>query len=181
MQPHRKEQTVTARIARISRRSRWLGIGVALGALACAPHVRVETTAQPGVDFASFDTYAIVPPPDARTAVRDVLEREAREELDRRGYREVAIGESDLLVVLQAKAQPAERRIFAESPGGCCETQRYVEGTLVVEIFDARTSRNVWRGVGEVDVQSVSDRDLESAADHALKAILDELPTHASD
>lgn len=157
----------------------WLSLCLALATLAapaCAPRVRVTTHVVPGTDFSTYRTFAVVPPPDSSEAVRGVLERQIALQLDGHGYLAAPKGSSDLLVVVQEKALPAQRQIFAESPGGCCQIQNYVANTLVLEVFDARRGVGIWRGTGEVDLQSVSEQDLESTARRTVAAILAEFP-----
>jgi len=151
-------------------------------ALACASGtgVRVETTTTPGTDFSKYRSFALVPPSDARPVVRDRLESEVRDALDGRGLRAAERGQSDVLVVMQTKDLPREREVLATPPAGCCVVQRYVEGTLVIEIFDARSSQMIWHGEGEVDLLKVSDRRLEKAASEAAQAVLAELPSDLS-
>lgn len=155
----------------------WISVA-ALAALACGPRIQVTTLLEPGADFSRYHTYALVPPPEARDSVREILESEVAEELEAHGYRRAAIGGSDLLVVIQGRTQTRERRVFAESPGGCCAVDEYLAGTLVIQIFDAGSSQRLWRGVGEVDIRSEDEKDVRHAASDAAAAILAKLPHH---
>ena len=153
-----------------------LAIGLALALAACAPRVKVTTTLQPGADLTAFATYALVPPPEVRDDVRERVEGAITEQLDARGYRLAPLGESDLLVLIQGRTQTSTRQVFAESPGGCCRVESYTAGTLLIEFFDGRSGKPLWRGVGEVDLHNDTDRSLNQAASTAVTAILREFP-----
>jgi len=143
---------------------------------ACATGVDVTTTATPGVDLAAYDTYALVPPTEARGAVREHLVAEVAGHLDARGYRRAPLGQGELIVILQTSERTAERRVFADTPAGCCVTERYVTGTLAIEIFDARSQEGIWRGVAEVDLEDSSEEEIRALATRAASAILEQLP-----
>lgn len=157
---------------------KWIGLSLALVALACAPSVQVSVA--PGSDFSTFDTYAVVPSPEATELVQRTVEAKVRAALDRRGYRSAPVGENDLLVLVQGRAVPGRRQVFAETPGGCCETQEYIEGTMVVELFDTASGQRVWRGVAQIDIDAPTEKAVESAVTRAVDAILDELPARSA-
>ena len=159
---------------------RSLALGLAALALACAPRVRVTTSALPGADVASFESYALVPPAEARSAVRATLEAEVARELDARGYRAAPLGTSELRVVVQTRARTAQRAVFGESPGGCCVVRDYVEGTLEIDVFAAQGGTRIWRGVGQVDLDSTADRELGDTAARAARAVLADLPRRSA-
>jgi hypothetical protein len=150
----------------------WLWL--VLGAIGCATRVDVTTTVEPGTDFSRFESYALVPPSEAGKGIRERLEVEIAQEFEKRGYRAAPRDDTDLLVVFQGSTRAAERRTFAESPGGCCVIEDYVAGTLMIDVFDARSGERIWRGVGEVDLPN--EKHLEAAASSAAAAILAEFP-----
>lgn len=152
---------------------------IVLGAIGCATRVDVTTTAAPDVDFSRYDTYALVPPPEARDAIRERLEVEIADEIEERGYRAASLEDADLLVVFRGSGHRSERTIWAESPGGCCQIQNYIAGTLRIDIFDARGSQRVWSGVGRVDLSiKTTEKELEEAASDAAEAVLAKFPGH---
>ena len=159
-----------------------IAVTVALtGAMACGTPVRVTTKMTPDVNLSQYSTYAIVPPPEANNAVREVLEREVADEFNRHGYREVPLGKSELLVVIQAKTHTSQRHVFADSPGGgCCVLQDYVSGTLQIELFDPSSGNRLWRGVGQIDLHSAREKDVDAATSRAAEAVLKKFPNQSA-
>ena len=164
-----------------ARSSAWQQPALVVGLLWCVggcAGIPVDTWMEPGIELSEFDTFHIVPPPEGIPRVRDRIAIEIAEELEARGYRPAPIDTADMLVVFRGSA---ERRTRTRSRGDpdawhARVTERYVAGTLVVDIFDKRgDNRNrVWHGVAEVELASSDE--LEQDAERAVRAILAELP-----
>lgn len=161
---------------------------LALGACAQTP---VRTDHDPGADFASMQSFAWVTPAEAR--VEDPLldsgllarkiQHAAVTELTTRGYREAGSGEADFLVTYHTATRERIRDLypthsfhwqygrgfrpyrgfgvgFHHSP-----VQSIREGTLIIDVIDARSGELVWRGwsSGEVHPRRFTDEAVATA------------------
>jgi hypothetical protein len=155
----------------------WLALSLACASVACAPSVQV--TVAPGTDFSAYGTYAVVPSPESTAFVQRVIEEKVSAELDRRGYRAAPVGRNDLLVLARGRAVPTSRQVFAETPGGCCEIEEYIAGTLVIEIFETARGVRIFRGAVETEIDSRSEQEVGDAIRRSVRAILAEMPSGA--
>ena len=157
-----------------------LALAVVLVAQGCLS-VNVEVEAEPGADFTSFRKFAHAPrdpaepSPGQSRRVRSVVREQIEKELVAQGFELVPLERADKVVAFRARGVNRARWKHAGDPdANFYRVQNYVEGTLVIDIFDVGRSKPVWHGVGTVDI--FSDRDTEEAARRAVKAILAEFP-----
>lgn len=152
----------------------------------CA-NVDVQTEAQSGTSPAAFTTYVQAPPPETApdaprydAAMGERLQREIASLLDAKGYRRVDSDQADLAVGFELTGQPRTKIVNAGDPDvDYYESRAYVEGTLRIEIVNARTDELLWEGVGKTDyftTGALIPTDVARAAVQTARAILEKLP-----
>lgn len=133
-------------------------VAVAMVTAACAYGVKVNTDYDQAISFNRYRTFAIR---EGSSAGNPLMEQRIRAAvqaaLAAKGWIEVADGEGDASVVTHT-ATETKRSIetFYDGwygwrwrwYGGASRTviDKYEVGTLVVDIFDARTKQAIWRG-----------------------------------
>jgi hypothetical protein len=179
--------------------SRSCVIAAAAGAalLACS-HAKVETQFDPKAEYGRYKTWSWIaeePGPEQAQAVRNPavlgLVRSAVErELAARGLARATGAEPDLLVAVHGFAHDrieVTHYGYAEpvaygwySPPGAYGTnvQQYREGTLILDLVDAKTKQLVWRGTATDTVQSTSE--VPKVIDGAVKEMLGHYPPKAT-
>jgi hypothetical protein len=133
-----------------------------IGVLGCAPAISVDHDYDSAADFAAIETYDWLAQPaggGARPGLarNDLLEariqRSANAELAAKGFTQ----DSSAPDVLLACHAGARDRIsvtdwgygygrFGRWRGGGVSVHRYKEGTLILDVIDARTKELIWRG-----------------------------------
>jgi hypothetical protein len=162
--------------------------------------VRVTTDYDRSAGFGHYQTYALEPPakvpplsPSADAALRNTL----REEMAKRGIREIAPNEKPQLAVvphisLQRKYSVQQYTQWGYGPGvwpyyggfysawaGAPFTystiNSYTEGTLILDFLDASSQKLVFRGTA---VATVSEKPESNAKkiEEAVRKIVDKLP-----
>jgi hypothetical protein len=146
-----------------------------------------------GVNFASFVTYDWGPPDnlpvgdprlDNNPFFNDHLQGAIEKKLAANGYERVTSGTPDLLVHYHASVnQRLDVYTVDNRYGYCygnCEPQitDYEQGTLVVDLVDARTNKVVWRGWSQDTVSGVIDNQerLEKQVDKGVTKMMMLLP-----
>ncbi|KAB8198145.1 DUF4136 domain-containing protein [Marilutibacter maris] len=173
---------------------------VAIALLAsCATGPRVRTELDPEADFARYRSYAFYQPlameeSGYTTYLTERIRASVRREMDARGY--VFDEQSpDLRVNFQAVVQEKtdvysiprtdmqyfysyRHRHYVAVPVWYDQAQvsQYTEGTLTIDLVDARRNRLVWTGdaIGRVVQRSPQER--SAAADQAVTAIFAQFP-----
>jgi hypothetical protein len=162
--------------------------------------VKVTTDYDHAAGFGKYQTYALEPPakvpplsPTADAALRNTL----REQMAKRGIREIAPNEKPQLAVvphvkLQKKYSVEQYTQWGYAPGvwpyyggyygawaGAPYTYNtinsYTEGTLILDFLDTSSQKLVFRGTA---VATVSDKPESNAKkiEEAVKKIVDKLP-----
>jgi hypothetical protein len=175
----------------------------------CATPTSVRVMQDPEVDLAGFSTFGFFEPlgtdrAQYKTLVSAQLKASARREMEARGYTytetdpdlriNFSASLADKMRVNQVPVSPAPMAGPARWPGGyygyrtglysaypMYETTvtEYQEGTLNIDLVDARRMRLVWEGVG---VRSVSPKSLENIGptlDATVIAIFEKFPVTA--
>lgn len=155
---------------------------------ACAP-ISVTTFTQRDVDVAAYRTFAweridTGVPGDPRLDnnvffheyLRDAVERE----MLARGYEHTSL-QPDLYVHYHATAQQtvvAGRQEARIERCRDCTTEVYDEGTLLIDLTDARTGALVWRGVAESGLTAAVNNQLrmEETIDRVVTRVFSKLP-----
>jgi hypothetical protein len=175
----------------------------ALLAAGCASAPRVSSEASPGADFSAYRTYAFHTPLAAEfqgysTPDSERMKAAARQQMDARGY---TYSESapDLLVNLDAQLQDRadvldapqlQQRIYFSSfdRGYVTSTywvqrnhvHRYVEGTLNVDLVDAKAKRLVWEGTAVGRMRNAKPEERGPLMDQAMVEIFAQYPHQAA-
>ena len=165
-----------------------VGAAVAAATVACAP-VTVTSFTERGVQVERYRTYdwgtvdtAVPGDPrlDNNTVFHDYLRGAIDRQLRSRGYEQTALT-PDVRVHYHASAtqriyisgsEPARERCTD------CAVQVYDEGTVLIDLVDARTGALVWRGSARTDLAgAVADQTrLERTLERVVTRILNTLP-----
>ena len=173
---------------------------VALSALALAgcATMNVSSHVERGVDFAQYRTYDwgpadALPTGDPRLDnnpfFKDHLEGAVEKQLAIRKFERferLASGTPDLLIHYHANiSQRFEVNGVDRSRGYCyedCEPKvyEYEQGTIVVDVVDARTNRVIWRGWAQQDMAGVIDNQdrMERQITQAVTRMMERFPRH---
>jgi hypothetical protein len=139
-------------------------------AAGCAT-MTVSSHVQPGLDVARYHTYEWGPPDalptgdarlDKNPFFQDHMMGAVEKQLARLGYQQATTTPPDLLIHYHANI--AQRidvnrldREFGYCRDGDCDARvtEYENGTLIVDVMDARTNQLVWRGWAQANVDAV--------------------------
>lgn len=170
-------------------------VAAALSALvllpACAP-VRVSSYAAPATDLRAYRTYAWDraelgatgdPRLDNNSFFRERVQHAVDVQMGFRGYAKVNAGSPEMVLHVHAHVeQRIDSAQIDRAEGVCqhedCRSYVYDEGTLLIDIVDARTKALIWRGWAERSLDGVvDDQDLmNQAVDRAVSSIFARLP-----
>ena len=165
-----------------------VAIAAAAIATACAP-ISVTTFTERGVDVAAYRTFAwdrvdTAVPGDPRLDNNTMFHDYLRDAIDRqlvsRGYEPTTL-QPDLYVHYHASSQ---QKLYVsgeeQMPTRCrdCSAEVYDEGTLLVDLTDARTGALVWRGVARSGLAAaVNDQQrLDATIERVAGRIFAKLP-----
>ncbi len=148
----------------------------ALWGCASSTPVDVSLDVDPDTDFSTFETFAQADPPWDHPVVGERVQEEIRRVFESKGYRLTSMDEADLVVVFRGTGKRATRQVRVADPAALYyyRLQRYVEGTLEVDVFDSGQEKPVWVGVGMVDI--LSEASTQAVAAHAVREILAGFP-----
>lgn len=182
-------------------RRRLLLAGALLGFLAltgCASGPTIRSNADPGVDFARFQTFNFMQPLSTdREGYQSFISRNlmvaAERELTALGLRRTDAN-PDLLVNFSANldqrlrvtqtpqssmgAFGSHRRGFYSTwPSYRTDVTQYTQGTLVVDVIDAARMQLVWEGVASQRITQSRAADIGPTIDTAMQEIFARFPT----
>jgi len=155
---------------------------------ACAT-LSVSSYIHPAADFSRYQTYDwgardALPTGDPRLDNNPFFDAQVRASVERelaaRGYRREAAN-PDLLIHYHASVQQKVDvyRVDAEAGyGDESAAVQYEEGTLVLDVADAKTRQIIWRGWGQSDIEGViNDQSrMEKRVAEVTQKILERLP-----
>jgi len=180
-----------------------LPLGRVLGALllltlaGCASGPRIRTNQDPAVDLAAFRTYNFEPQlgtdrPGYTSLLSQYLKTATSRELEARGYRRS--DDPDMLVnfyvqtreKVQTTTSPSGpsyggyygyRRGYYDVWGGYeTRTTQYTEGTLNIDIVDARRRQLAWEGVAVGRVREETLENPQPRIDAVVAQIFEQFP-----
>jgi len=171
--------------------ARWIATVSALLLVAGCASYNVKTQTAPGVDFSKYKTFGQKPPPKSvanipgySTIMGEHIQAAIAQEMESKGFRSASSGAPDLMVVITITGQPRQDVDYAGGAGwygGGAYTVNYVQGTLIIDIFDAEQSKLIWHSYGQTDLYgSQSAKSSEKNVDAAVKAILKDFPPGSS-
>lgn len=161
-------------------------------AAGCAT-MTVSSHVERGLSFADYVTYEWGPPDnlpvgdprlDNNPFFNDYLQGAIEKRLAAKGYERVLTGQPDLLVHYHASVnQKVDVYDVDTRYGYCygnCEAQivDFEQGTLIIDIVDARTNKVVWRGWAQDVMNGVIDNQqrLEKQVDEGVTKMMRQLP-----
>ena len=174
-----------------------IAAAVALAASSCGPSIRVTTTAAPSATFSQLHRFRILTPPP-RSAGRplpddpmlvnsisnQVLHTSITDAFLARGY-ELDPTSPDFTVAYYASAREKlnvtlwdygyRRRWGGWYAGGPLDVSTYTEGTLIVDVIDAKSNELLWRGRGQA-VTSSDPAEYQQHLRDAVQAIVRKFP-----
>ncbi len=185
------------------RTAAWiLALCAALLLAGCATGPRISTEADPRADFSSYRTWAFYEPLAVEaygyeTATSEIVKRVVSREMEARGYRYDAEN-PDLWVNVNAYMQRRtdvssiptvdhafyysyRHRSYFAVPYWHDRThvRRYTEGTMNVDLVDARQNRLVWEGIAVGRVSNMTVENREQRISQAIGEIFARYPHRA--
>ena len=165
-------------------------IVVSIAAAGCVT-MSVSSHLQPGVNFAQYHTWNWGPADnlptgdprlDNNTIFKDRLQGAVEKALATRGLERAAVGATpDVLIHYHANV--SQRIQIDEREGNCGLDCRpsvidYDQGTLIIDLMDARTNALLWRGWAQDSVQGVIDNQslMERKIDEAISKMMAGFP-----
>lgn len=180
--------------------ARFLLLAVVALFAACTSGPQVRADYDHSANFASYRTFGFFDPLGTDTAgyeslVTQALKAAARQEMESRGYTYAETG-ADLLINFNAKLEQQTR--ISQTPampmyygyrhgfyggwgGYMYETHvdQYNEGTLNIDLIDAKRSQLVWEGVAVGRVTKKTQADRQAAIRSAVAEIFMQYPFRA--
>ena len=169
-------------------------IAVALQAAGCAT-MNVSSHIERGVSFADYTTYDWGPPDnlpvgdprlDNNAFFNDYLQGAVEKQMAANGYERAAAGaKADVLLHYHASVHQkldvyeADRRYgYCYGPECGDRVVEYEQGTLMIDLVDARTDKLIWRGWAQDAMTGVIDNQarLEKQVDEGVTKMMMLLP-----
>jgi hypothetical protein len=139
----------------------------------------VNTDSDPSAPFTTYTTYAWTPgTPSLISLTEQRIHAGVNAQLEGKGMMQVGANPNLYVashVTTQAVPQVIANGFGPWGFGGVATVQTYMEGTLVVDLYDANTRKMVWRGVATA---TVSEKPQKNAAkiDKALAKMFQHYP-----
>jgi len=180
-----------SRVFRFSRIAT-LALVAILAGCAAAPAMRVET--DPQADLRAYKTFGFFEPAGIgergySALTSDRLRQATREQLQRLGYT-YAERNPDLRVNILLKVEEREETHSVPASVGrfayrgwvtyAVEILDYREGTLTIDLVDAKRNAMVWRGVAGDRISRSESRDATDAIDTAVRGLFAPFPRTAA-
>lgn len=165
----------------------------------CATGPQIYTSSDPEGNFTGYRTYNFADPlgtdrPEYSSLLSQYLRTAVSRELAARGYQRS--DNPDLLVNFYTESKEKVQSTTTAGPGlggfygwrtgyygvwGGYETRvtQYTEGTLVIDIVDARRSQLVWEGIAVDRVREENRRNPQASIDQAVAQVFAEFPWRA--
>jgi hypothetical protein len=145
---------------------------------------KVNVDSDPAAPFATYKTFAWregTPAPDSLAEER--LHAAVNEKLMARGLA-MSASAPDVIVVTHVTTSDRKELVlngFGPGPwwgGGAASVKTYVEGTLIVDLYDAKTKMMVWRGVATATASDKPTKNTEKM-NKALDKMFEKYPIPA--
>ncbi|MCW8846549.1 MAG: DUF4136 domain-containing protein [Gammaproteobacteria bacterium] len=173
-----------------------LALLVVVSACSSSPDLRSDY--DPSADFSKYRTYGFVRVPGTdqaqyQTLITQHFKNALRVEMDARGYRYVET-DPDLLLnfnailseKVQVTTQPSSGMYYGYrgygawgSYGSYTDVRHYTQGTVNVDMVDAKRQQLVWEGVAEGTVKESSKEDIGTRIANVIKLIMQQYPFRA--
>jgi hypothetical protein len=162
---------------------------LALAASSGCSTVQVHSDAAPGIDFSAYKTFTQAPPPSSAgksmpgysTITGDHIQASIAHDLEVKGLTRASSSRSaDVIIVFSIDGQPRQEIDGADDwYGGDVYTVNYVQGTLVIDVIDAKKKKLIWHSYGQTDLYG-SGGGTSSQVDNAVNEILKGFPPQAN-
>jgi hypothetical protein len=170
------------------------------GLAACSSGPELRSDLDPGTDFTKFKTYGFVrvtgtDQGNYQTLVTQHFKTAIRKELDSRGYQFVE-NNPDMLVNFNAVLSE-KVRVTSQPTGGMyygyrgygawggygsyTDVRQYTQGTVNIDLIDARRQQLVWEGVAVGTVKEKSKLDLGERIANVVTLIMQQYPFRTQD
>lgn len=165
----------------------------------CASGPQIYSNSDPAGDFSGYRTYNFAEPlgtdrPEYSSLLSQYLKTAVSRELGARGYQRS--DNPDLLVNFYTETKEKVQSTTTAGPGlggfygwrtgyygvwGGYETRvtQYTEGTLVVDLVDAKRNQLVWEGIAVDRIREETLRNPQPAVDQAMSQIFAQFPWRA--
>jgi hypothetical protein len=178
----------------LSRLSRALFLGWMITLCACATRPDVRIDMEPGIDLAKYRTFAffdgVSTDVGGYTSLYSAqLKQSTRRELERLGF---TYAESDPELRINFFLRVIDKQRLSSTPSGYysyragrygtwggypyVETVEYREGTLSIDLVDAKRNQLVWQGVAEGEVKDESMKKPGPALDKVVTQVFSNFP-----
>lgn len=163
-----------------------------LALAACATSPRVTSDYDKSAEFSGLRTFALLVRPHPSTHTSPLVEQRTydaiREELTSKGFASVRDpGQADFVVDFSIGAEDrlyvrSHSRMSPPGPGSWdmwgddIDVHQYQEGTLAIDIFDARSRRAVWHGSAKKRLSRSDVEQSETPIREAVSAVLTNFP-----
>jgi hypothetical protein len=166
---------------------------VAVAGLAGCASMNVSSHIERGVNFTEYVTYDWGPPDnlpvgdprlDNNPFFNDYLQGAVEKKLAAKGYERTAGKPADLLIHYHASVNQRLDVYRADQPYGYCygdcepQVVDFEQGTLVIDLVDAKTKKVVWRGWAQDTMTGVIDNQdrLQKQVDEGVTKMMLLLP-----
>jgi hypothetical protein len=173
--------------------------GLALAITACGPSIHIQTDFNPQQDFSGYKTYVWAPPPKTGNPRLDspLLQQRIQAAVDSalaaKGYVLATTGEPDFYVGYYAAVdQQVDVQTVNSYYGGAygwgwyggmggmyssTSARVYDQGTLIVDVADAKKKEIVWRGSAQAEVnREVNQEERQRRLNDVAKRIFADFP-----
>jgi hypothetical protein len=174
-------------------RARIIGISIAAALAAGCATMTVSSHVERDVVFSEYVTYDWGPPDqypvgdprlDSNPFFQDHVMGAIEKQLDRKGYERALTGDPDLLIHYHASVNQKLDVYTSDTEHGYYypytqpQVVEYDQGTLVVDLVDARTNKVIWRGWAQDVMNGVIDNQarLEKQVDEGVSKMMLMLP-----
>jgi hypothetical protein len=167
-----------------------IGMGLAGWLASCAP-MRVTSYEAPAADMRAYKTYAWDsaelgltgdPRLDNNRIFTDRVQQAADAQMRFRGYEKLTRGTADMTLHIHARVEQRIDSALLDVDRACqqpeCHSYVYDQGTLLLDVVDARSKALIWRGWAERSLDGIVDNQdaMNQVIDRAVSAIFARLP-----
>jgi hypothetical protein len=160
----------------------WTGTVILVGLMTTAVIVaqKVKVDSNPSAPFATYKTYSWAPGTSGLESLTEQrLHEGVNQRLAARGLTQTTAS-PDLVVTAHVKTQERQELVptgFGYGPwwGGGAYVETSLEGTLILDFYDAKTKQMVWRGVATATASEKPTKNIEKM-NKALDKMFEQFP-----
>ena len=172
-----------------------LALGVALLTMlaACASSPTVHTDSDPSAQFSQYRTYSWLAKPEGVSPLaQERIIAAVDAQLQAKGWTQADSGGDVCIVAIKTSQTERTLQTFYDGMGGgwrwrgfggfgesTTTEQDFKEGTLVVDLYDAKTKQLIWRGSAEDTLSSKAENN-EKNLDKGVAKMFKDFPPHSA-